>query len=183
MKARNICVVTGSRAEYGLLVPMLERIQSSSSSNLQLIVTGMHLSSEYGNTYRQIERDGFVPVKKIDMQLGGNSPASIGRSIGVGLIGFADALAELDPDLVVLLGDRFELLSVASAALVASIPIIPIWEAANKLPTTPIDIHLAFISTHSFYYYISASLFSNSIHSSSGVKTIGPSRILSFNSS
>tara|TARA_B100000686_G_scaffold225620_1_gene232799 strand:- start:1695 stop:2849 length:1155 start_codon:yes stop_codon:yes gene_type:complete len=120
---RNICVVTGSRAEYGLLVPILERIQSSSCLELQLIVTGMHLSSEYGSTYQQIERDGFIPAKKVDMLLRGNSPASIGRSIGVGVIGFADAFAELKPDLVVVLGDRFELLSVASASLVANIPI------------------------------------------------------------
>ena len=120
---RNICVVTGSRAEYGLLVPILERIQSSSCLELQLIVTGMHLSSEYGSTYQQIERDGFIPAKKVDMLLRGNSPVSIGRSIGVGVIGFADAFAELKPDLVVVLGDRFELLSVASASLVANIPI------------------------------------------------------------
>lgn len=120
---RNICVVTGSRAEYGLLVPILERIQSSTCLELQLIVTGMHLSSEYGSTYQQIEKDGFIPAKKVDMLLRGNSPASIGRSIGVGVMGFADAFAELKPDLVVVLGDRFELLSVASAALVANIPI------------------------------------------------------------
>ncbi len=120
---RNICVVTGSRAEYGLLVPILERIQSSSCLELQLIVTGMHLSSEYGSTYQQIERDGFIPAKKVDMLLRGNSPVSIGRSIGVGVIGFADAFAELKPDLIVVLGDRFELLSVASASLVANIPI------------------------------------------------------------
>ena len=120
---RNICVVTGSRAEYGLLVPILERIQSSSCLELQLIVTGMHLSPEYGSTYQQIEKDGFIPAKKVDMLLRGNSPASIGRSIGVGVMGFADAFAELKPDLVVVLGDRFELLSVASASLVANIPI------------------------------------------------------------
>jgi GDP/UDP-N,N'-diacetylbacillosamine 2-epimerase (hydrolysing) len=123
VKMRNICVVTGSRAEYGLLVPTLRRIQASASLNLQLVVTGMHLAPEYGSTYQQIEQDGFVPNKKIEMLLSGNSPSSIAKSMGVGLIGFADSFEELKPDLVVLLGDRFELLSAANAALVANIPI------------------------------------------------------------
>lgn len=100
----------------------MKEVQSDPDLKLQLIVTGMHLSPEFGLTYQAIERDGFVIDEKIDMLLSGDTPAAIAKSIGVATIGFADALQRLKPDILVLLGDRFEILAAAQAAMVARIP-------------------------------------------------------------
>jgi GDP/UDP-N,N'-diacetylbacillosamine 2-epimerase (hydrolysing) len=120
---RRICVVTGTRAEYGLLRWTMEGIRAHPRLELQVLVTGMHLSPEFGLTYREIEADGFRIDERVEMLLSSDSPQGLTKSMGVGMIGFADALARLDPDLVLLLGDRFEILSVAAAAMVARIPI------------------------------------------------------------
>ena len=120
---RKICVVTGSRAEYGLLYWLLKEIQEDDELTLQLIVTGMHLSPEFGLTYRQIEEDGFRIDAKIEMLLSGDTAAAVTKSMGVGLIGFADAYERLRPDIVVVLGDRYEIMAAAQAAMVARIPI------------------------------------------------------------
>jgi GDP/UDP-N,N'-diacetylbacillosamine 2-epimerase (hydrolysing) len=120
---RKVCVVTGSRAEYGLLRWVLEEIRAAPELRLQLAVTGMHLSPEFGLTYREIERDGFQIDRRVEMLLSSDSPFGIAKSMGLGLIGFADALRELEPDLLLVLGDRFEIFSAAAAALVAGIPI------------------------------------------------------------
>lgn len=119
----KICIVTGSRAEYGLLRWVMKGIQQSDNLKLQLIVTGMHLSNEFGSTYQEIEADGFQIDAKIEMLLSSDSPQGIAKSIGLATIGFADALENLKPDWLLLLGDRFELLAAASAALIAGIPI------------------------------------------------------------
>lgn len=123
MANRKICVVTGSRAEYGLLYWLMKDIQADPELTLQVVVTGMHLSPEFGLTYRVIEEDGFVIDRKVEMLLSSDTPIGIAKSIGLGVIGFADALAELRPDVLVLLGDRFEILAAAQAAMVARIPI------------------------------------------------------------
>ncbi|MDG2989569.1 UDP-N-acetylglucosamine 2-epimerase [Candidatus Synechococcus calcipolaris G9] len=120
---RTICVVTGSRAEYGLLFWLLKEINADPALKLQLIVTGMHLSPEFGLTYQQIEADGFRIDAKVEMLLSSDTPVGITKSIGLGVIGFADALETLKPDILVLLGDRFEILAAAQAAMVARIPI------------------------------------------------------------
>jgi GDP/UDP-N,N'-diacetylbacillosamine 2-epimerase (hydrolysing) len=120
---RKICVVTGSRAEYGLLRWIMQGIKDEPSLSLQVIATGMHLSPEFGLTYREIENDGFRIDRKVESLLSSDTAAGITKSIGVGMIGFADALNELQPDMLVMLGDRFELLAAATAALVARIPI------------------------------------------------------------
>lgn len=120
---RKICVVTGSRAEYGLLRGVMQGIKDDSSLCLQVIATGMHLSPEFGLTYREIDDDGFRIDRKVELLLSSDTSVGITKSIGLGMIGFADALSELKPDLLVILGDRFELLAAASAALVARIPI------------------------------------------------------------
>ena len=120
---RKVCVVTGSRAEYGLLYWLMKGIQADSDFELQIIATGMHLSPEFGLTYRQIEKDGFKIDKKIEMLLSSDTPVGISKSMGLGMIGFAEAYADLKPDIIVLLGDRFEIFSVASAAMIARIPI------------------------------------------------------------
>lgn len=125
MKTR-VCVVTGTRAEYGLLRWVMEGIRLSTHLELQIIATGSHLSPEFGFTYREIESDGFSIDRKIEMVLSADTPSGVAKSMGVGLIGFASAFQELKPDWIVLLGDRYELLSAASAALVARIPIVHI---------------------------------------------------------
>ena len=120
---KRICVVTGTRAEYGLLRWVMEGIRASQSMELQLIATGMHLSPEFGLTYRDIEADGFRIDRKVEMLLSSDTAAGVTKSMGLGLIGFADALAELKPDLLLVLGDRYEIFAVAAAAMVARIPI------------------------------------------------------------
>jgi GDP/UDP-N,N'-diacetylbacillosamine 2-epimerase (hydrolysing) len=121
--SRKICIVTGTRAEYGQLRWVMEGIRAKPGLELQVIATGMHLSPEFGLTYREIEGDGFPIDWKIEMLLSSDTPVGIAKSMGLGLIGFADAFAVLQPDLVLLLGDRFEALSAAAAALVARIPV------------------------------------------------------------
>jgi UDP-hydrolysing UDP-N-acetyl-D-glucosamine 2-epimerase len=120
---RKICVVTGTRAEYGLLYWLMKEIDAAPDLELQIVVTGMHLAPEFGSTYRQIEADGFAIDAKVEMLLSSDSPVGITKSVGLGVIGFADALARLRPDIVVLLGDRFEILAAAQAAMIARIPI------------------------------------------------------------
>ncbi|RIX47309.1 UDP-N-acetylglucosamine 2-epimerase (hydrolyzing) [Paenibacillus nanensis] len=120
---RTICVVTGSRAEYGLLFPLLREIKSDSEMRLQLVVTGMHLSPEFGYTYRQILEDGFIIDDKVEMLLSSDTPIGITKSMGVALLGFADVFNRLKPDIIVLLGDRYEIMAAAQAAMIAKIPI------------------------------------------------------------
>lgn len=121
--SRRICVVTGTRAEYGLLAPVMAAIAGSPTLELQVVATGMHLSPEFGLTASTIEDDGFDLADRVEMLLSSDTPVGIAKAIGLGTIGFADALARLRPDMLMLLGDRFELLAAAQAALVARIPI------------------------------------------------------------
>ena len=123
MSKRKICVVTGTRAEYGLLRLLIDGIQRSSKLELQIIATGMHLSPEFGLTYREIEKDGFQIDKKIEMLLSADTPSAITKSTGVGMIGFADAFADIKPDVIVVLGDRYEMLAATFASVIARIPI------------------------------------------------------------
>lgn len=119
----KICVVTGTRAEYGLLRWVMEGIRQSPVLDLKLIATGMHLSPEFGLTVKAIEDDGFHVDRKVEMLLSSDTAVGITKSMGLGMIGFADALAELKPDLMLVLGDRYEILSAAAAAMIARIPI------------------------------------------------------------
>lgn len=120
---RKICVITGTRAEYGLMRWVMQGIKDDPELTLQVIATGMHLSPEFGLTYREIEQDGFQIDRKVEMLTSSDTPVGIAKSMGLGLIGFADALNELRPDLIVVLGDRFEIFAAVSAALVARIPV------------------------------------------------------------
>lgn len=123
MDRRRICVVTGSRAEYGLLFWLLTDLQADPAFDLQLVVTGMHLAPEFGNTVQEIERDGFVISKRVEMLLSGGTPAAIAKSVGLGVIGMSEALEQLKPDIVVVLGDRFEVFAAAQAAMIHNVPI------------------------------------------------------------
>jgi len=120
---RKICVVTGSRAEYGLLYWLMKEIQDDSALELQVIVTGMHLSPEFGLTWKQVEQDGFIIHRKVEMLLSSDTPVGISKSIGLGVIGFADALECLQPDVLVVLGDRFEIFAACQATMTHRIPI------------------------------------------------------------
>ena len=120
---RKICVITGTRADYGLLRWVMQGVKDEPELTLQIIATGMHLAPEFGLTYREIEKDGFQIDRKVDMLTSSDTPVGIAKSMGLGLIGFADALSELQPDLIVVLGDRFEIFAAVAAALVARIPV------------------------------------------------------------
>jgi GDP/UDP-N,N'-diacetylbacillosamine 2-epimerase (hydrolysing) len=122
-KIQKICIVTGSRAEYGLLYWLMKEIQYEPDLELQLIATGMHLSPEFGCTYKEIEKDGFYINKKIEMLLSSDTPVSISKSMGLAQISFAEAYDDLKPDIIAVLGDRYEIFSAASAAMIARIPI------------------------------------------------------------
>lgn len=120
---KKICVFTGTRAEYGLLRPLIDEIRKDSDLELQLVVTGMHLSTEFGLTYQIIEKDGYNIDEKVEMVLSSDTPAAICKSMGLGLIGFGEALNRLKPDFLVLLGDRFETLTGAITCLISRIPV------------------------------------------------------------
>lgn len=121
---RKICVVTGTRAEYGLLSRLMGMIKNSPLTQLQIIATNMHLSSKYGNTYLEIEKDGFTIDKRIPILEEGKDDANTTlKSMAKALAGFADAYDELKPDMVVVLGDRYEILAATTAALIERIPI------------------------------------------------------------
>lgn len=122
----KVCVATGTRAEYGLLRPLLNAIKNEPNWQLQILVTGAHLSPEFGLTYSEIEKNGFSIDRKVEMLLSADTASSIVKSMGLGMIGFSDALQDLNPDLLVILGDRYEMLALASSALIFTIPIVHI---------------------------------------------------------
>ena len=119
---KKICVVTGTRAEYGLLYWLLKEIEADKELELQVIVTGMHLSPEFGLTYKEIEKE-FSVNKKIEMLLSSDTSVGISKSMGLAQISFAESYDELKPDIVIVLGDRYEIFSATSAAMIAKIPI------------------------------------------------------------
>ncbi|MBP0726734.1 UDP-N-acetylglucosamine 2-epimerase (hydrolyzing) [Bacillus sp. RG28] len=123
MKRRKICVVTGSRAEYGLLYWLMKEIDEDPELELQLIVTGMHLSPEFGLTYKEIEKDGFYINEKVETQVSSDNKVGVVKSVGLGVIGFADSLNRLKPDVLVVLGDRYEILAAVQSAMLMNIPI------------------------------------------------------------
>lgn len=120
---KRVCVFTGTRADYGLLRPLLEKLRRCQELKLQLLVSGMHLSPEFGLTYRAIEEDGFQVDEKVEMLLSSDSPTGICKSMALGLIGFTEAFNRLQPDLLVVLGDRFEAMAATTAAMVNRIAI------------------------------------------------------------
>jgi len=120
---RKICFVTGTRAEFGLLKLLIHEVQTSPELELQLVATGMHLSPEFGLTYQEIEKTGIAIDARVEMLLSADTATAISKSMGLGLISYADVFARLCPDIIVLLGDRFEIFAAATAALISGIPV------------------------------------------------------------
>lgn len=123
MTVRRIAVVTGTRADYGLLYWLLRRLRDDASAELQLVVTGTHLSERFGHTVRQIQEDGFRIAARLPLPLDDDSPSGVTRCLGEATIGFGATFDALRPDLLVLLGDRYEVLAAAQAALLARVPV------------------------------------------------------------
>lgn len=119
----KICFFTGTRADYGLLFPLMKLIKEKNEYELQIIASGMHFSPEFGLTYKEIEKDGFKINEKIEVLLSSDSNIGINKAIGLGLISFSEALKRLEPDILIILGDRFEALSMAIASYIMKIPI------------------------------------------------------------
>jgi len=120
---KKICIVTGTRAEYGLLYWLIKGVHEDADLELQLLVTGMHLSPEFGLTWKQIEKDGFPIIRKIEILLSSDTAVGISKSSALAQISFAEAFDQLKPEIIVLLGDRTETFAAASTALIAGIPI------------------------------------------------------------
>ena len=154
---RKICLVTGTRAEYGLLFWLMKQIQEDRSLELQVIATGMHLSPEFGLTYKEIEKD-FKIDKKVEMVLSSDTAIGISKSMGLAQISFAESYNELRPDIIVVLGDRYEIFSAVSAAMIAKIPVAHLHggEATEGLIDEPIRhsitkmSHLHFTATEEY---------------------------------
>ncbi|WP_067843864.1 UDP-N-acetylglucosamine 2-epimerase [Amphibacillus sediminis] len=150
----NIAILTATRSEYGLLKPLILRIKEDPDFKLNLIVTGAHLSPEFGLTYKEIENDGFDIDKKVEMLLSADSPASISKSMGLALIGFADYFTEQKPDLLIVLGDRYETLAVALAAMNQKIPIAHLY--GGETTEGAIDESIRHVLTKLSYFHFTS---------------------------
>ncbi|WP_445666647.1 UDP-N-acetylglucosamine 2-epimerase [Fodinibius sp. AD559] len=158
MSKRKIAVITGTRAEFGLLYWVIKEIIDDPDLELQLFVTGMHLSPEFGFTVEDIEEQDIPIARKIEILLSSDTPVGISKSMGLGMISFSEAFNDLQPDLVLVLGDRFEIFSAVSAAMIARIPVAHCHggEATEGLIDEPIRhsitkmSHLHFTSTEKY---------------------------------
>ena len=159
---RKICFFTGTRAEYGIMSHLMRMVYNSPECDLQIIATNMHLSPEFGLTYREIEADGFRIDKKVEMLLSSDTANGTIKSMGLATIGFADALEDLRPDLAVILGDRYEMLAAAQSCLIYNIPIAHLYggeitegayDDAIRNAITKLS-HLHFTSTEEYRQHI-----------------------------
>lgn len=158
MNSKIISVVTSTRADYGLLKPLLEQLYKNNKYEILLYVTGMHLSYEFGNTYHEIEADGFKIAKKIPILLADDSFASMSKTMGIALIEFSTLFEEKRPDLVIILGDRYEIMAVAEAAMVQRIPIAHI--CGGEVTEGAIDDSIRHaITKMSFLHFVSTDIF------------------------
>lgn len=120
---KKVCVVTATRAEYGLLRPLMDNIKKDEDLKLQLVVTGMHLVQEFGYTYREIEKDGYKIDEKIEVLMNSDTKLGMAKTMGLAMISFSEVFTRIEPDIVVILGDRYEMLAIASTAMILNIPI------------------------------------------------------------
>lgn len=121
---KKICIATGTRAEYGLLAPLMKKMEKSKDIELSIIVTGMHLAPEFGNTYKLIEEEGYKNIFKVEMLLSSDTDIGIAKSMGLGMISYSDILSKINPDFLLVLGDRYEIFSMVTVANVLKIPVI-----------------------------------------------------------
>ena len=152
---RRVAVVTGSRADYGYLHPVLTAIKDHPQLDLQLLVTGMHLSPQYGSSVQDIEADGFRPAARVYSLLAGDSEEAVSQSVGLGVMGFAQALQRLGPDILVIFGDRFESFAAAAAAVPFRIPIAHIGGGENTVATTIDVTYRAAMTKMSHLHFVS----------------------------
>ncbi len=140
MIKRKICIFSGTRAEYGLLKPLIDELKNEPTIELQILITGMHLSPEFGITHKEINLEGISKVEKVEILLSSDTAIGISKAMGLGMISFSEALERLSPDLLIGLGDRFELFSAVSAAMIARIPVAHLHggEATEGLIDEPI---------------------------------------------
>lgn len=124
---KKVCVITGTRADYGLLSPLIRKIKEDKELTLQLIATGMHLSPEFGMTYKEIEKEGFNIDDKIDILLSSDTSIGISKSMGLAMISFAESFERLKPDIVIVLGDRYEIFAAVCAASVGKLPVVHLY--------------------------------------------------------
>lgn len=159
---RKVCFFTGTRAEYGIMSRLMRKVADSSECELQIIATNMHLSPEFGLTYKEIEGDGFHINKKVEMLLSSNTANGIVKSMGLADIGFADALDEIKPDLAVILGDRYEMLCAAQSCLIYKVPVAHLYggeisegayDDAIRHAITKLS-HLHFTSTEEYRQHV-----------------------------
>jgi GDP/UDP-N,N'-diacetylbacillosamine 2-epimerase (hydrolysing) len=134
---KKFCVITSSRSDYGLLKPFLEKANIHEKVELQLIVTGSHLASEFGHTYKEIENDGFEINEKIETLLNSDTPVAITKSMGLALISFSEAYNRIRPDVIVVMGDRYEIFSAVAAAHVNQLPVAHL--SGGEVTTGAID--------------------------------------------
>ncbi len=159
---RKICVITGNRSDYGILRELLKNIQNSDDLILKLIVTGSHLSPSYGYTIREIEEDGLKIHKRIEILLSSDTSIGMSKAMGLSLISFSEAFEEIKPDIILILGDRFEIFSAAISALNASIPIAHIH--GGELSFGSIDDSIRHsITKISHLHFVSTSKYKNRI--------------------
>ncbi len=159
---RKICFFTGTRAEYGIMSRLMRMVAESPDCEIQIIATNMHLSPEFGLTYKEIEADGFLINKKVEMLLSSDTANGTVKSMGLATIGFADALEDLSPDLAVILGDRYEMLCAAQSCLIYKIPVAHLfggeitegaYDDAIRHAITKLS-HLHFTSTEEYRQHI-----------------------------
>ncbi len=162
MSERRICVVTGSRAEYGLLRNLMRGLQARSDVHLQVFVTGMHLMPECGMTIEEIRSDGFAIDECVESQLASDSAAGTAKSLGLGIIGCTDALRRLRPHIVVLLGDRYEILGAAMSASLLGIPVAHL--SGGEVTEGAVDDWIRHaITKASWWHFVAAHEYSNRV--------------------
>lgn len=120
---KKVCVLTGTRAEFGLMSNLMKKIKDDNDLQLQIVATGMHLSPEFGLTYKEIEEAGFKIDEKLEILLSSDTPVGLSKTMGLAMISFSESLERLKPDMIVVLGDRYEMLPVVSCACIANIPV------------------------------------------------------------
>ncbi len=123
MSKTKVCIVTGTRAEYGLFYPLLKRLENDNAFELQIVATGMHLSPEFGLTYKEIEADGFILNEKVEILLSSDTEIGISKSVGIGIMSFSEVFTRIRPDLLIVLGDRFETFAATVSAHLSRIPV------------------------------------------------------------